>query len=233
MPYRFIMFALSFCLILCGCEPPPPKYGTPEWRHRVQVKVTRFNSMVENDLKPDFKVANVQFPPKQIALLVFKDERDMELWAKNRSGWHFIREFPVLGASGGPGPKLHSGDRQVPEGVYKIAALNPFSKYDVSLKINYPNQYDKLKAQFDHRKHLGGDIYIHGGNLSVGCLAIGNRSVEELYGLITRVGKEHVEVIIAPNDIRMGTPLLAVNRPKWVAELDRNIEKELKTFRRG
>ena len=65
--------------------------------------------------------------------------------------WKLIHRYSVLAASGVAGPKLRQGDKQVPEGVYGISFLNPSSRYDVSLRVNYPNAFDRQMAAKDGR----------------------------------------------------------------------------------
>jgi murein L,D-transpeptidase YafK len=71
-------------------------------------------------------------------------------------------------ASGKAGPKLREGDGQVPEGIYRIDGLNPNSSYHLSLKLNYPNDFDLEQARTEGRTELGGDIFIHGKAVSIG-----------------------------------------------------------------
>ena len=89
---------------------------------------------------------------------------------------------------GASGPKIQRGDKQVPEGVYGISYLNPNSAYHLSLGVNYPNAFDREMAAKDGRKNLGGDIMIHGKNVSSGCLAVGDEPAEELFVLAAEVG---------------------------------------------
>ncbi|NJN46820.1 MAG: L,D-transpeptidase family protein [Candidatus Competibacteraceae bacterium] len=96
-------------------------------------------------------------------------------------GWQPIKHYPVLAASGTLGPKLCEGDRQVPEGIYRIKSLNPNSAYHLSLELDYPNAFDLRQAERDGRNNPGSAICIHGKAVSVGCLAMGDTAIEELY----------------------------------------------------
>lgn len=107
----------------------------------------------------------------------------------------------MLAASGGPGPKLREGDLQVPEGVYRLTAFNPNSSYHLSLRVDYPNAEDRAAedravARSDRRTSLGGDIFIHGKAVSIGCLAIGDPGIEEL--LRARRGRRPFQDRTAP-----------------------------------
>jgi murein L,D-transpeptidase YafK len=195
-------------------------------------KVAVTTEAARQKLLPFFRRAGVQFPPQQLALLIFKKNQRLELWAKDtrHNSWVAIRSFSVLAASGYPGPKLQAGDQQVPEGVYRINRLNPHSHFDLSLGLDYPNAFDRAQAKQDGRNKLGGDIFIHGGNRSIGCVAIGDEAIEQLFPLVAMVGAQHVQVIIAPNDFRSHTPEMATVHPQWVAVLYQTIDQALNQF---
>lgn len=161
---------------------------------------------VDERLHPDFQRAGVAYPPPRLIMLAFKRERRLELHAADGSGkYHFVRSYPILAASGGDGPKLREGDSQVPEGFYRIELLNPNSRYHLSLRVNYPNPEDCARAAAAGRDlaSLGGDIMIHGGAASVGCLAMGDPAAEDLFVLAARTGLDAIEVIIVPRDLRV------------------------------
>jgi murein L,D-transpeptidase YafK len=129
-----------------------------------------------------FECAGASYPPAQFTLAAFKTERRLDLLAADSVGVpRFVRSYPILGASGGVGPKLREGDEQVPEGVYGIESLNPDSRFQVSLRLEYPNAWDRALAAEERRRHLGGDIMILGGFASIGCLAMGEAAAEELF----------------------------------------------------
>jgi hypothetical protein len=158
-------------------------------------------------LAPYFKHAGIAYPPRELALLAFKRERRLEIWARSDGAWARIDAYPILAASGVAGPKLRWGDRQVPEGLYRVIALNPNSAFHLSMMLDYPNSDDLAEAARAGRVDLGGDIFIHGGARSIGCLAIGDRNIEGLFVLVAEVGLEHVQVVIAPHDPRDGVAL--------------------------
>jgi murein L,D-transpeptidase YafK len=91
-----------------------------------------------------------------------------------------IRIYPIAAASGGPGPKRREGDMQVPEGVYHVARFNPNSRFHLSLGLNYPNKADLIQG---NSSRPGGDIYIHGNQVSIGCLAMTDPKIDEIYSL--------------------------------------------------
>ena len=121
-----------------------------------QQVLDKYRAKVESRLLPRFRYAGVDWPPQELQLLVIKETRQMELWARSESGWHYIRDYRIKGMSGGLGPKLKEGDRQVPEGSYRISRLNPNSSFHLSMKVDYPNAHDRKMAQRDGRRRLGG-----------------------------------------------------------------------------
>jgi murein L,D-transpeptidase YafK len=139
------------------------------------------------------------YPPREIFLRAFKHDAQLEVWAREDAGafrlWH---TYPVLTPSGGPGPKRRAGDRQVPEGFYRIDRFNPESRFHLSLGLDYPNAADRILSD---RANPGGDIFIHGKDVTIGCLPLGDAAIEELYllALDTRQrGQRTIPVHIFP-----------------------------------
>lgn len=224
----WISFFLA-CLTL-NCDAMAPKVN---WDNAIDRAVKRYGLRVEPQLISFFSKAGVSYPPKEIALLAFKSERKVELWAKNPSQkWTHIHNYPLTGFSGRLGPKLRENDKQIPEGVYKLVNFNPFSSMHLSMMINYPNNFDKEKGYLDGRKKLGNNIFIHGKDLSVGCLAIGDLAIDQLFILARRVGLSNIKVIIAPNDLRNNSKPSTASfaQPRWLPELYKQISESLKPF---
>jgi murein L,D-transpeptidase YafK len=171
-----------------------------------------------------FKKAKVSYPPREATLIAYKQEKKLELWARDNGSFHLI----IMAASGEIGPKLRQGDRQVPEGVYHITDLNPNSHYHLSMKLNYPNEFDVYHAELDSRTDLGSDIFIHGKDASIGCLALGDAAITELFVLTAQIGVGNVKVVIAPHDPKL-YPLLANSEelPPWTPELYAMITREI------
>ncbi|MCL4553812.1 MAG: L,D-transpeptidase family protein [Actinobacteria bacterium] len=172
-------------------------------------------------LAPAFEAASVPYPPERILFAGIKDEELLEVWAAGPGQeLRWIATYPVLAASGQAGPKLREGDRQVPEGIYRIIGLNPNSAFHLSMKLDYPNEFDLEQAHREGRENLGGDIFIHGRDVSIGCLAMGDPVIEELFVLAADVGIENATVVIAPSDPRVA-PLSAdiEGAPDWLPVL--------------
>lgn len=158
---------------------------------------------VDDRLEPDFARKQIPYPPAGILLVAFKSERKVEMYAEGQDGkLRHIRDYPLLGKSGKLGPKLREGDRQIPEGIYRVTWLNPSSFKHLSMLLDYPNAFDREMAKKEGRGGLGGEIMIHGGASSAGCLAVGDDAAEDLFILGLRMGIEKVRVIISPVDFR-------------------------------
>ena len=103
----------------------------------------------------------------------------LEVWGRLKSSeLELFKRYSFTGFSGGSGPKLREGDGQIPEGIYAIEYLNPNSQFHLSMKLNYPNTFDKAKGKADGRDRLGFDIFIHGGSATIGCIPIWDAGIE-------------------------------------------------------
>jgi len=213
-------------------------YGRSVW-YPAWVKVSGEKTVADvvNELMPEMqdKYRNISWltDGKPIALLAFKAERRMELWKQNEDGWVFIKAFGFTSFSGELGPKLREGDGQIPEGIYTVEYLNPNSSYYLSLKISYPNAFDREKGLADSRDNLGGDIFIHGKNVTVGCIPIGDEAIEEVFCIVAKNGISHTRVIISPYDMRFENRSLDIAGIDWENELYELIADSLKSFGRG
>ena len=206
-------------------------------RRTVSDVVNSYEPAVKARLKDYFERAKLPYLPDKITLIGLKCEKTLELWVETGETAILLKKYAILGASGGAGPKLAEGDCQVPEGIYRIESLNPNSLYHLSMKINYPNEFDRAKAAADKRTNPGGDIFIHGNKLSVGCIAIGDEAVEEVFVLSARAIKNGIKVIIMPFDMRINDngsagKNAAVNiSPPWIGELYSSIRNEIVKYK--
>jgi hypothetical protein len=227
--YMKRFFILIIMILSFNAHAMAPKLN---WDQAVERAIKRYGLRVEPQLKSFFSKAGVSYPPRDVALLAFKSEKNVELWAKDsNNNWKHIHNYPLTGFSGQLGPKLRENDKQIPEGVYRLTNFNPFSSMHLSMMINYPNNFDRQKGYQDGRKQLGNNIFIHGKNLSVGCLAVGDIAIDQLFILARRVGLNHIQVIIAPNDMRHKKPSTSTfAQPRWLPELYKQIAESLKPF---
>jgi murein L,D-transpeptidase YafK len=197
--------------------------------YTVNDRLAQYGPAARERLKPDFAKAQVPYPPGKLVFAGFKQERTFEVYATNPSNqWRLVSTYPILGASGLLGPKLQEGDYQVPEGIYAIELLNPNSTHHVSLRIGYPNDFDRAQAAMEGRTNLGEDIMIHGGRGSIGCLAMGDEVSESLFVLAADTGISNITVVISPVDFRAGRTLPpSTNQPVWVGKLYEDIKAKL------
>lgn len=227
---KYFIFSLGY--VLFGNSQVHAMGPKMDWNRAIDHAVMRYGMRTEPELKKYFNRAHVSYPPRQVAMLAFKKEKRIELWAKDsQNTWRYIHDYPLTATSGRLGPKLRENDRQIPEGVYRLTMFNPYSSMHLSMQINYPNQFDRQHANKDGRIRLGGDIFLHGKDLSVGCLAIGDYAIDQLFLLVRRVGLANTKVIIAPNDLRHSAPATSrFAQPKWLDELYKQIAYELHSF---
>ncbi len=149
-------------------------------------------------LEPELAAAGLHFGDP-VFIRAFKNERELELFVRNRATEKFdlFRTYKIAGMSGNSGPKLAEGDGQVPEGFYYVPprAMNPNSQYHLSFNIGYPNEYDRA------HKRTGSAIMIHGDRISIGCLAMTDEKIEEIYTLCAAAhagGQAYFRVHIFP-----------------------------------
>ncbi|MDR1941968.1 MAG: L,D-transpeptidase family protein [Endomicrobium sp.] len=135
-----------------------------------------------------------------ILIIAYKAEAELEVYAKNSDEdvYKSIAVYAIVSSSGKLGPKRRQGDMQVPEGFYSIDRFNPASSFYLSLGINYPNKSDKKKSS---ALNLGGDIFIHGSNVTIGCIPVTDDKIKEIYVLSAyakNAGQSEIPVYIFP-----------------------------------
>lgn len=146
------------------------------------------------------KVYDIGISELNIMILAYKSESEIEIFAKKKTSisYNKLATYKVCSKSGELGPKRKQGDLQVPEGFYFIDRFNPASSFLLSLGINYPNHSDRLKS---NSANLGGDIFIHGDCVTIGCLPMTNDKIKEIYLYAINArnnGQERVPVYIFP-----------------------------------
>ena len=198
----------------------------------VEERLEQFGPAVQGRLRHRFASAGLDWPPRELAFIAFKDIRRLQVFGRDgpEDRWRFVKEYRVLGASGTLGPKLLEGDRQVPEGVYAVDSLNPNSRYHLSIRLNYPNSFDRAVARQDGRENLGGAIMIHGNTLSDGCLAMGDPASEDLFVLAALAGERNVRIIISPTDFRDPDSRVPNFLAPWLRDLYSGLRSALQDF---
>ena len=162
---------------------------------RVQTAFTEKESVVENL----FKNTKAQYPNPEIFIRIFKLEHTVELWAKadNADTLILLKSYNICATCGDLGPKRMQGDLQIPEGFYHISGFNPISIFYLSLRINYPNTSDRILGK---KNSLGGDIFIHGDCVTLGCVPLTDDKIKEVYlaCLLAKAGGNKIPVHIFP-----------------------------------
>lgn len=116
-----------------------------------------------------------------IFMRIFKRESKLELWMKKGDRFTLFATYPICTWSGRLGPKLKQGDRQSPEGFYTVTAgqLNPNSRWHRSFNLGYPNAFDRAHGR------TGDFLMVHGGCGSIGCYAMTDPVITEIWKLVT------------------------------------------------
>lgn len=142
-----------------------------------------------------------------IYMRIFKREFELELWMLRDGRFHRFATYPICMWSGTLGPKYQEGDRQSPEGFYTVSKrqLNPNSRWHRSFNLGYPNLYDRSHSR------TGSFLMVHGGCGSVGCYAMTDPVITELWSIVTAAfdgGQKRFHVHIFP--FRMSEEALKV-----------------------
>ncbi len=161
----------------------------------VEAMQHKYDTLVNRSMELGF-----QWPIKQLYIRSFKYERELEVWGRQNSKESFklFKTYKVCAIAGSIGPKRMEGDFQIPEGFYYINIFNPKSTYYLSLGLNYPNPSDRILSD---SARPGGEIFIHGDCVTIGCIPITNTQIEELYLLAAyakSAGQDFIPVHIFP-----------------------------------
>jgi murein L,D-transpeptidase YafK len=163
-------------------------------------KENRVIRNIKDSIISDIKSKGFEWPLQYVYLRSFKLEKELEVWVKNDESESFklYKVYNICAGSGTFGPKRREGDKQIPEGFYYINEWKPNSNYHMALGLNYPNTSDQILS--DPLKP-GGDIYIHGNCVTIGCLPITDSLIEHLYFLTLSAkeqGQDFIPVHIFP-----------------------------------
>jgi len=151
-----------------------------------------------------------------IFIRIFKQPGVLELWVEKPDGkFAHFRDYPICTFSGSLGPKLQEGDQQSPEGFYFVKAgnLNPWSRFHLSFNLGYPNQYDRFHGR------TGSALMVHGNCVSVGCYAMTDPFINEIYALAAaalKSGQGYFRVHIFPFELVSETLAKHQSSP-WLA----------------
>lgn len=154
----------------------------------------------EDTLQKQFEAKGLTWPARYVYIRSFKFDGQLEVWVKNerKEPFRLFKTYKVCAMAGTLGPKRMQGDYQVPEGFYYINEFNPNSNYHLSLGLNYPNESDKILSD---SLRPGGDIYIHGSCVTVGCIPLTDEFIDEVYIIAAyakAAGQDYIPVHIYP-----------------------------------
>ena len=135
---------------------------------------------VESSLKQQLSLKGLEYGAP-IFIRIFKESDKLELWIENNNQtFSLFKSYDICSFSGNLGPKIKQGDWQSPEGFYfvKPNQLNPWSSYHLSFNLGYPNRYDRAY------KRTGSALMVHGNCVSIGCYAMTDKYIDEIYALV-------------------------------------------------
>jgi len=158
-----LILAAATAVMLSGCGQVVPP-------HMRAIPAETVAMMAEKGMRED----------APIFVRIFKQESELEIWKATDDGlYHHLKTYPICNYSGKLGPKIKQGDKQSPEGFYKVSSklMNPNSKYHLSFNLGYPNKFDKSRGR------TGDYLMVHGDCRSAGCYAMTDALIEEIYAL--------------------------------------------------
>ncbi len=127
-------------------------------------------------------------------VVVEKSKRSMQLM----SNGSVLKSYKVALGQDPVGHKQQQGDSRTPEGVYTVDFRRAESRFNLALRISYPNQQDRQYAAA-RGVNPGGEIYIHGQptagvsparlaetgpDWTDGCIAVTNSEMKEVFALV-------------------------------------------------
>jgi murein L,D-transpeptidase YafK len=157
-----------------------------------------------------------------VFIRITKTPAELELWVEPQPGgaYALFKTYPICAFSGGPGPKLREGDMQAPEGFYAVAPgrMNPASAYHLSFNLGFPNAYDRAHGR------TGSFLMVHGDCVSIGCYAMGDAAIEEIWTAMAaafRAGQRRIDVHAFPYRMDPASVLTKAGDlpPGWRADL--------------
>ncbi|MFZ4796442.1 MAG: L,D-transpeptidase family protein [Bacteroidia bacterium] len=140
-----------------------------------KLAVTRNKTELQNELLQ----MKLEFG-NQVFIRIYKQSNELEIWIKKEQAFALFKTYKICYYSGELGTKTKVGDGQAPEGIYKVFPnqMNPFSSYHLSFNIGYPNNFDQANG------FTGSSIMIHGNCVSIGCFAMTNPIIEQIWTLM-------------------------------------------------
>ncbi len=201
--FKLVLFLISMSLSMVAIAVEIPTTTRAE-RAIANVAPTLKKELADLDLKYG----------APIFIRIFKDPGVLEVWVESDDGtFKIFKEYDICTFSGGLGPKLKEGDRQSPEGFYFVSAdrLNPLSRFHLSFNLGYPNKYDRSHGR------TGSALMVHGNCISIGCYAMTDALINEIYALAVaalKSGQSFFRVHSFPFKLESNT-LSKYRKHKW------------------
>ena len=172
-------------------------------------------------LEKAFKEKDLLFG-NPIFIRIFKEDNELEIWVKKDKKYSLFKTYTVCYFSGGLGPKKKKGDGKSPEGFYSVKSkqLNPYSTYHLSFDTGYPNDFDRSNA------YTGSGLMVHGNCVSIGCYAMTDERIEEIYSILQKSfekGQESIRLNIFP--FRMTDIALASHKNSEYYDFWKNLKE--------
>jgi murein L,D-transpeptidase YafK len=188
------IIVIVFCIIACMV----PNAAEVPSSSRSRAAIVRVEPKLKEDLaKKGLKLGDPIF------IRIFKQPAQLEIWIRKDNSYERFRVYEICKFSGDLGPKLKEGDGQAPEGVYHVGPvqLNPYSRFHLSFNLGYPNAFDA------HHGRTGSALMVHGNCVSIGCYAMGDAAIEEIWTMCARAleaGQKSFPVYIFPFPLTEG-----------------------------
>ncbi|QJX45845.1 hypothetical protein HMJ29_02385 [Hymenobacter taeanensis] len=202
---RLLLWAVSLftACYLPSSVPTDPAFRQDQLRYP---RVRDAYAVVGSNMQAVLREHHLDAERLELFIRALKVERRVEAWGRNQGEgeYQLLRTFRLAGTSGTLGPKRRLHDGQVPEGFYYINRFNPISQYHLSLGLDYPNAADLVRSGLEDP---GKDIFIHGSDVTIGCLPITDAGIRELYVLAVEArtaGQTAIPVHIFPFELTAG-----------------------------
>lgn len=181
---KLLLLATGIALVAFGISrlPQPQNLVSPPSAPQLRPPASRDIAEIRNRVAPalteQLAAQGLQFGAP-VFIRIFKEEKTLEVWVLGQDRFELFKNYPICTYSGALGPKLKEGDRQSPEGFYFVtkSAMNPQSSYHLSFNLGYPNAYDRARGR------TGSFLMVHGDCVSIGCYAMTDPAIEEIYVL--------------------------------------------------
>ncbi|MEO8531886.1 MAG: murein L,D-transpeptidase family protein [Deltaproteobacteria bacterium] len=206
-----IAVAIGLALVWLGLSDVPARPTKPMDIPTARVSRTGLDSWpdirvaVKLRIERELKLAGFE-PGAQVFIRIFKQSRELQVFLQDGAAYRHYRTYPICNFSGGLGPKLRAGDLQSPEGFYNVTPglMNPNSKFHLAFNLGYPNAFDQALGR------TGSALMVHGNCVSIGCYAMTDAAIEEIYFLVDaaqRRGQKSVPVHAFPYRMNGNGPL--------------------------